>query len=88
MKIKNGFVIEKVADSYLACATGELAESFSAFVRLNETGAFLWSILSEGDKSEDVLIDALMGEYEVSRDIAARDVSAFLKALVDNGIAE
>ena len=47
MKIKNGFVLEKVGESYLACATGKLATEFHGFVRLNETGALLWEALAE-----------------------------------------
>ncbi len=88
MNIKKGFVIEKVADSYLACATGALAKDFSGFIKLNSTGAFLWNLLAEGNKSEEDLVNALVASYEVEVEIAERDVKAFLKTLVDNGIAE
>ncbi len=88
MNIKKGFVIEKVADSYLACATGALAKDFSGFVKLNSTGAFLWNLLAEGDRSEDDLINALIDAYEVDASVAANDVKAFLKILIDNGIIE
>ena len=63
MKIKKGFVIEEVAGSYLACATGKLAKSFNGFIRLNESGAFLWKMLSEGDKTEEDLANLLAKEY-------------------------
>ena len=72
MKIKKGFVLEKVGDSYLSCATGKLAKSFRGFIRLNESGAFLWKNLSEGDKTEAELevlrekdrLDAILGKKE------------------------
>ena len=88
MKIKNGFVIEKVAESYLACATGELAEKFSGFIRLNETGAFLWSKLAERDMTKEELVSSLRSEYDVTEEIAERDVAAFILALSNNGIIE
>ena len=88
MKIKDGFVIEKVADSYLACATGELASSFSGFIRLNSTGAFLWQQLSGADKSVDELAEALMKEYDVSSQKAREDIAAFVKILSDSGILQ
>ena len=87
MKIKNGFVLEKVADSYLACATGKLATQFSGFVRLNETGAFLWNILLEG-ADIDQLADSMMKQYEIGEDVARRDASAFVESLRKNGILD
>ena len=47
---------------------------------------FLWKLLSEKDCSEEDLVEALLGEYDVSREIAARDVHAVVKSLEDNGI--
>ena len=88
MKIKKGFVIEKVADSYLACATGKLASQFSGFIKLNETGVFLWNQLSDKDMTADELTAALIAEYEVDLAIASADVSAFVKKLEANGIVE
>ena len=87
MKIKNGFVLEKVADSYLACATGKLATQFSGFVRLNETGAFLWNILLEG-ADIDQLADSMMKQYEIGEDVARRDAVAFAESLRKNGILD
>jgi len=88
MKIKSGFVIERVADSYLACATGKLAAQFSALVRLNESGAFFWRILAERDVSEDELVNIATAAYGVDRAIVAADVSAFLDTLRKSGILE
>ena len=89
MKIKNGFVLEKVGDSYLACATGKLAAEFSGFVRMNETGAFLWNTLDSGNcESEAELAATLASEYGVDVAVVEKDVSAFLEELRNNGILE
>ena len=88
MKIKDGFVLEEVGDSYLAVAVGDLAEEFRALVRLNETGAFLWRQLLT-DKTKEELLAALMSEYEgVSEELAKRDILAFLNTLKSNNILE
>lgn len=87
MKIKSGFVLEKVGESYLACATGKLATQFSGFVRLNGTGAFLWNILN-GGTDMDGLIDAMVKEYDVSTEIASRDAEAFVNNLRKSGILD
>ena len=88
MKIKKGFVLEKVGDSYLSCATGKLAKEFSGFVRLNETGAFLWNILASGDVTKEKIVEKMTAEYDVSEEIALRDVESFVLNLQKNGILE
>ena len=88
MKIKKGFVLERVGDSYLACATGKLAREFSGFIRLNESGAFLWNQLACADMTEDELRAALLLEYDVAEDIARKDVAMFVENLTKNGIVE
>ena len=85
MKIKKGFVLEKVADSYLCCATGKLAREFNAFIKLNETGAFLWNLLSVDTEVSD-MVDKMTVEYDISREIAERDILLFVKKLEENGI--
>lgn len=59
MKIKDGFVLEKVGGDYLAVAVGELADTFNGMVRLNETGAFLWNLLTEAECSREELAEKL-----------------------------
>lgn len=88
MKIKKGFVLEKVGDSYLACATGKLAREFSGLVKLNETGAFIWSIFADGDISIDAAAEKMIAEYDITKEIAIRDIEAFAENLKKNGIAE
>lgn len=88
MKIKNGFVIEKVGTSYLAVAVGERAAEFSSMVRLNSTGAFLWNCLTKEDLTRDELVDKVVATYDVSPEQVLKDVIAFEKTLSDNGILE
>ena len=88
MKIKSGFVLEKVGDSYLACATGKLAREFKGLVRLNETGAFLWDKLSADDKSEKDLVADILSEYDTTAEVAEKDVEIFVGNLKKAGIIE
>lgn len=87
MKIKKGFVLEKVGDSYLCCATGKLAKEFSGFVRLNETGAFIWNMLTVETTKEE-MADKMISEYDISREIALKDIEVFVENLEKNGILE
>ncbi len=81
MRIKSGFVIEKVGNSYLAVATGARAATFRALIRLNATGAFLWNLLAERDMTESELLSRMLEEYEVTEELAAQDISKFIDLL-------
>lgn len=81
MKIKNGFILRQVSEAYVVVAVGEAAGAFNGMISLNESGAFLWKQLSEGCADEKELVQKLLNEYEVSEELAAKDVHAFLERL-------
>ena len=88
MKIKNGFVLEKVGDSWLAVAVGELATQVNALIKLNGSGAFLWELIAKEDLTESEMVDRLLAEYDVDREIAERDIASFVATLVKGGIID
>ncbi len=87
MRIKSGFVLEKVGAEYLAVAVGERAGEFSGFVRLNSTGAFLWRLMAEKDVTKEELAECVLSEFEgVSSEQASFDIDNIVKTLSDGGI--
>lgn len=82
MKIRDGFILREVADNYIVVAVGEAVKSFNGVINLNETGAFLWKQLENGTDKE-ALIDALLAEYEVDREVAEKDVETFIAKLTE-----
>ena len=89
MKIKSGFVLEKVGSEYLAVAVGERAKEFSGFVRLNSTGAFFWNLMAEKDITKEELVSSVLSQFEgVSAEQVSGDVDNLVKTLSDGGILE
>ena len=88
MKIKSGFVVEKVGNKYLAVAVGERADDFNALIRMNGTGAFLFNLLSEKDMTKEELLSAMLKEYDVDTERAKADILAFLTALNGAGLLD
>ena len=88
MKIKNGFVLTEAAGNSLVVAVGDMADKFSGYIKLNSTGAFIWKLIEKKDYSVDELSAILAKEYEISAEIAKRDILAFEKTLCDAGILE
>ena len=87
MKIKEGFILREVAGSYLVVAVGKAVKEFGGVVNLNETGAFLWKLL-EKSSTESEMVDALLSEYDVDRDTAEKDVTAFTDKLMEAKLVE
>lgn len=87
MKIKDGFILRRVASSYMALPTGETAEHKRSVLTLSGSGAFLWRLLENG-ATEQELLDALTNEYDVAEDVAKKDISVFIKALSEQNLLE
>lgn len=88
MKIKEGFVVEKVGNAYLAVAVGERADSFNALIRMNSTGAYIWEKLAERDMTEGELLAVMKAEYDAPEELLLRDISAFVNKLREGGLLD
>ena len=87
MKIKENFILRKVADSYIVVPVGSMTLNFNGIINLNETGAFLFEKLQQGAERED-LVSALLEEYDVAPDRAANDVDVFIQKVRDADVLE
>ena len=80
MKIKNNFLLKKIAGSYVVVPVRTRAVDFSGIIKLSESGAFLWKLLEKGAEREE-LVAGLLGEYEVDEATASADVDRFIEKL-------
>ncbi len=88
MKIKDSFLMKTVAGKIIVVPVGNATLDFNAVVSLNDSGAFLFSLLQQKDCTEDELIEALLDEYDVSREIAEKDIARFIEKITDAGMME
>lgn len=87
MKVKDSFVLRKIAGSNVVVPIGSETADFNGMMTLNETGAMLFGMLSK-DRSIEDLTNAMLSEYDVSATEAEEDVKAFVKALENAGMLE
>ena len=85
MKIKEGFVVRKIANQYMAVPVGSRAKELHGMIGLNETAAFLWELLKE-DRTEEELATLLYEEYEISEEKALETVKKFGELLGKEGV--
>lgn len=87
MKIKEGFLLRKVAGNIIVVPTGNKVMDFNVMISLNETGAFLWELLNN-ELTELQLVEKIIEEFKVSKKIAQKDVKTFVKRLEKEGLLE
>lgn len=79
MKLKDGFILRTVAGETVVLPAGGVTD-FDMMITLNDTGKFLWERLVVGAE-ETELVDALLAEYDVTEEMAAQSVAAFVARL-------
>jgi hypothetical protein len=80
MKIKDGFILRKIANTDMVVPIGNNIADFNGIITLNESAAFLWRKLKEGLELP-VIMDALMKEYNISSELAKEDTQQFMARL-------
>lgn len=53
---------------------------------LNTVGSRVWDLI-DGARSLEDIVDVIVAEFDVARSVAAADVEAFVRQLVDRGLA-
>lgn len=81
--IKQGYVAREIAGEYIAVPVDSSCGTH--IVILNPVSKFLWDELKT-EKTFDELLDAILKNYNVSREEAEQDLKEFLMQLIENGL--
>lgn len=87
MKIKDGFMLSRVAGSYVVVPVGAVQADFTGMITLNSVGAFLWSNL-EKETTREELLKNVLAQYSIDEETASRDIDRYLEKLRKNGLLE
>lgn len=80
MKLRKGFVVSPIADEYVLVPTGPATKEFHGLMRLNETAGFIVLQLQQ-DTSSSAIVDVMLEEYEVERQVAEKHVAEIIAKL-------
>ena len=78
--VRPGFILRKVGDAFMVMPTGPRMKEYKGMITLNETGKFLWERLAVGAEEAELVKD-LLAEYDVTEEVAAKSVAAFVARL-------
>ena len=86
MKIANGFLLKTVAGKNIVVSVGAEV-NFNGMLTLNDTGVYLWNLL-QNDTTKEEILNKMLEEYDVSEEIASKDIDAFIEKLRQANILE
>lgn len=81
MRITKGYTLRPLGQEYILVAEGLEAVDFSRMISLNESAAFLWKAVEDKDFEAETLVNLLLEEYGITREVAERDVTSLLQTL-------
>lgn len=87
MKVKEGFVLREMGAQPIVVSVGSASKIFNGMIKLNDSSVYLWHHLLDG-VTEEEMVQALLGKYEVSEEVARADVKEFVDVLSKAGIIE
>lgn len=80
MRIKEGYELQKLGEEYLILPVERKAQEDFGLLSLNEMEAVFWNFLKTENTLEG-LMEAILREYDVEREILETDVEIFLEKL-------
>jgi len=78
--LKDDLVARKVGDEYFLLTTGD-----ATLHNIRESGVYIFEQIEKGADRDEIL-DGLVEEFDVEKDIATADLDAFLRELEEKGI--
>ena len=85
MIIKKELIKREIAGETVLVPVGKSVYDANGLFVMNELAAFIWDLLPNLD-TEAEICKAVLAEYDVSEETAARDVAEFLDKLREMGI--
>ena len=88
MKLKYNFISNEVADKIVAVAVGDDLQKFNGFIKMNDTGAYIFNML-KNDVTEEEIVAAMKKDYSDATEEEIREsVNEFVGKLKEADVLE
>lgn len=85
MKIREGYTLRSIVNSWIVIPTGPNAADFTEMLKLNDSAALVWKRLESDIEKED-LVSMLVSEYGIDQATASADVEDILSIFKGKGL--
>ena len=86
MKTRKGDVLRSLGQEFILVPEGLEAVDFSRMISMNATAAFLWQAVEGQDFDAPTLVNLLLDEYDITREVAEKDVETLIQTWKDADI--
>ena len=86
MKTRKGFVLRSLGNEFILVAEGVEAVDFTRMISMNGTAAYLWEQVGDEEFDAEKLVNLLVGNYDISRETAEKDITDLLRSWTAAGI--
>ena len=87
MKRIKEYIKRNIAGEIVLIPAGQTAEDFNGMITLTESGDFIWEHLEEA-RDFNHLVELILEEYDIDKETASQDASAFLMQLLQAGMVK
>lgn len=88
MRTVEGYVLKSLGSQNLLVGVGANVAHSGVLRKLNESAAYLWKSVEGKDFTEEMLVDLLLEEYDVSRETATEAVKDLVKDWLAQKVVE
>lgn len=85
MRKTKEFIKRNIAGEIVLVPAGETAQDFNGMITLSESGEFIWEHIEETESFEQ-LVALILEEYEIDKETASKDATAFVMQLLEAGM--
>lgn len=85
MKLKYNFAVRDISGIHMAVAVGTDNEHFNGIIKLNESGTFIFNMLSR-DITFKEIVSALVEYYGISEKVAEEAAQSCIVKLYENNL--
>lgn len=86
MKTKKGFILRSLGKEFILVAEGLEVVDANRMISMNESAAFLWKAVEGKDFDSNTLVDLLLEEYDITREVAEKDVASLVQTWREAGV--
>jgi hypothetical protein len=80
MKTKKGYTLRPLGQEYILVAEGLDVVDATRMISMNATAAFLWEEVADREFDAQTLVDLLVDNWDVTPEIAEKDIATLLKS--------
>ena len=88
MRTKKGLIMRSLGNEFILVDEESNLTDFNRMISLNASAALLWEAVQDKEFDEVTMVDLLMDNYNITREVAERDIVALIQNWREAGIME